>query len=121
MDDEEIIRKTADITLGTAGFSVVTANDGEECVERFHEFKDEVVAVLLDLTMPKMDGIQALKEIRKEAPGVPVILSSGFTVQEAEKRLSGQPFQAFIQKPYVRETLLRTMQDVLGAATLEHA
>lgn len=62
-DDEEAIRHIATRMLEQAGLTVMTASDGRQAVEVFREHADELAAVLLDLTMPEMDGEEALDEI----------------------------------------------------------
>ncbi len=77
VDDEEIVRSLAKRMIEEAGFTVLTANDGEEAVHLFREHQHEVACVLLDLTMPKMGGEEAFQAIRQICPGARVILSSG--------------------------------------------
>ncbi len=75
----------------------------------------DLVAVLLDLTMPKMDGEQAFFELQKIKDDVPVLLSSGYTVEEVEARISLRSFAGFIKKPYTMNELTRYVRRVLKA------
>ena len=100
VDDEEIIVAVGQIILERAGFRVLTAGDGREAVEQFKRHADEIGCVVLDLTMPRMDGRQAFHEIRAIKPDVPVIICSGYTHNEIEKRFAGDMPPGFVQKPY---------------------
>ena len=112
-DDEENVRIVAREMFEDRGFSVVTVMDGRQAVETFRARADEIVAVLLDLTMPVMGGEEAFKEIQAIRPGVPVILSSGFTEQDATSRFAGNEPAGFIQKPYLPSALVKAFWDVL--------
>ena len=67
MDDEEMVRTLASRMVEHAGFTVLTANDGEEAVRLYRQHQDEIVCVLLDLTMPKMNGEETFRDLRKSA------------------------------------------------------
>lgn len=114
VDDEDSVRSVAKIILEDSGFSVLTAADGQHGVELFREHADDIRVVLLDLTMPRMDGRQALREIRRIRPDVRVLLSSGYDEGEAGDELAGNRVTAFIQKPYRAEQLLRRIQAMLA-------
>ena len=64
--------------------------------------------------MPKLDGEQVYRELRKIDTGVKVVLCSGFTEQDATHRLAGQGLAGFLQKPYDMDQLRSLMQQVLG-------
>ncbi|MBU5614196.1 response regulator [Geomonas azotofigens] len=100
VDDEEAIRSLGREMLESLGYSVLTAEDGFAAVELFRQRKDEVDCVILDLTMPHLDGEQALQLLRSLDPQVQVILSSGFSEQEITERFTGRGLAGFIQKPY---------------------
>ncbi len=105
VDDEEAVRMVTVEILRVYGFSAETASDGLEGVQRFREIGDRVRLVLLDLTMPNMDGEEAFRVIRKLRPDVPALLMSGFNEQEAINRFAGLGLAGFIRKPFQAETL----------------
>jgi len=105
IDDEETIRATASMMLESFGFSVLTAEDGEVGTEVFRNHQHEVCAVLLDMTMPKMDGEACYRALRAINPDVIVILSSGYNEQDATNRFTGKGLAGFIQKPYLPDAL----------------
>jgi len=113
-DDEESVQSVANDTLKQHGFSVLLADNGIEAVELFEEHQREIVAVLLDLTMPVMSGKESFQRIHAIRDDVPVVLSSGYTRQDAVSRFSGDAPAAFIQKPYSPRELAKVFHDILG-------
>lgn len=99
VDDEETVRGIGTEMLKELGFTTVTANDGREAVEIFKATPD-IVFVILDLTMPHMDGEQCFRELRQLKLGVKVIMSSGYNEQEVTQKFVGKGLAGFIQKPY---------------------
>jgi signal transduction histidine kinase/CheY-like chemotaxis protein len=99
VDDEETVRGIGAEMLKELGFDVVTANDGCEALEAY-KAETDFRFVILDLTMPHMDGEQCYRELRKLNPDVKVILSSGFSESEVTQKFAGKGLAGFIQKPY---------------------
>ena len=93
-------------------------DDGLQAVKAFELHKDEVRCILLDLTMPRMDGIEALRALRDIREGVPVILCSGFSEQEIADKLEGGEVAAFLAKPYVFSEVLAQIREVLESPPL---
>ncbi len=116
VDDEEMVRNIAAAILAESGYRVLTAVDGAQGLEVFAREAGQIDLVLLDLTMPVMDGVETLHELRKSGSDVPVVLSSGYTEQEVKDRINGDRFEAFVQKPYTRESMLETIRQVLANA-----
>jgi PAS domain S-box-containing protein len=115
VDDEPVVRKTAVSSLERYGYTAPTAENGRQGVEAFQRLHKQLVAVILDMTMPVMDGEEALAEIRRIDPSVPVILSSGFNEVEAIRRFTGKGLAGFIQKPYTAAVLAQKLEAVLRA------
>ncbi|MDK2971371.1 MAG: two-component system, chemotaxis family, CheB/CheR fusion protein [Candidatus Sumerlaeota bacterium] len=113
VDDEQIVRTVGSRMLERLGFKVLTAEDGVHAMEVFHAHADEIVLVLLDLTMPRRDGEETFRELRLVAPGVRILMSSGYNEQELIQRFSGQKLVGFIQKPYVLMRLRDKIQAVM--------
>lgn len=114
VDDEESIRTLAQRMLETMGFEVLTAKDGVEGVEIFRRDGDRIRFVLLDMTMPRLDGEETFREMRRIRPDVRAILSSGYNEQTATSRFAGKGLAAFVQKPYGFVDLRNLVRRVLG-------
>ncbi|MDQ6998184.1 MAG: ABC transporter substrate-binding protein [Mariprofundus sp.] len=106
VDDEEAVRDVAKRLLEREGIRVFTANDGEHAVHVFREHAHEISMVLMDLTMPVMDGEEAFYAIRAINPDASIVLSSGFLDNDAIDRLKHNGLAGFMKKPYTRNTLL---------------
>ncbi len=115
-DDEPSVLSLVRRMLTRAGYEVCTACDGQEAMEVFSQRRNELAAVILDATMPRKDGITALKELRAMDSDIPIILSSGYTQEEAAGRLEQREHSMFIQKPYRMEQLLKSLADLVGPA-----
>ncbi len=112
-DDEEAVCEVGSLMLNACGFEVLQAHDGLEAVEIFKQRSDEITCIILDLIMPRMDGEQAFEEIRKIKNDAKVILSSGYTMQDAIQRFPDHGLAGFIQKPYNLERLRAELMCVL--------
>ncbi len=110
VDDDETVRAVGRQMLERLGFKVLTANDGSQGVASYHEHTAEIDCVLLDLTMPHMDGEETFREMRRIHSGVRVILSSGYNEQDVIQRFAGKGLAGFIQKPYTLEPLRAAIQ-----------
>ena len=101
--------------LKELGFDVLTAMNGREGLEVFKQNEDNISCIILDLTMPHLDGEQTYRELRLIKPDVKVVMSSGYNEQEVTQRFAGKGLAGFIQKPYK----LSTLRDVI-ARVVEH-
>ena len=116
VDDEEIVRSVARQALEARGYQVEEAPDGLDAVRLVSERGKDLCLVLLDMTMPRLGGEGAFRRIRELAPELPVILSSGYTEQDALSRFQVPGLRGFIQKPYSPRELVRKIQEALGEA-----
>jgi two-component system, cell cycle sensor histidine kinase and response regulator CckA len=100
--------------LKRSGFTVYEAQDGVEAVEVFQQHRDEIGCVLCDLTMPRMNGWETLTALRKLVPGIPVILSSGYSEAQAMAGEHPELPEAFLSKPYewtaLKDVIVRFMR-----------
>ena len=113
VDDEESIRGIGTEMLRELGFEVITAEDGRDAVKIFTETPD-IDFVILDLTMPQMDGEQCFRELRQQNSGVKVIMSSGFSEQDVTEKFAGKGLAGFIQKPYTFNALKEAIKGILN-------
>jgi two-component system, cell cycle sensor histidine kinase and response regulator CckA len=114
VDDEPDIRSAASDIFEHMGFEVVLASDGHEGLKRVREQDGGFRLVLLDLTMPRMNGVECLKAIRTIDSEVPVLMMSGFSETESTKELVDLKFSGFLQKPYSLSSLKTKMKEILG-------
>jgi two-component system, cell cycle sensor histidine kinase and response regulator CckA len=113
VDDEEAVRAVAIAFVQRLGFQTISAADGEEALRLFEEHAGEISCILLDLTMPRMDGLSTFRQMRRLRPDVKVILCSGYDEHEATKRFTSEGLSGFIQKPYNLRNLGRIIAQVL--------
>ncbi|WP_028574051.1 PAS domain S-box protein [Desulfonatronovibrio hydrogenovorans] len=112
VDDEEGIRQVTAELLRDAGYQVITAVDGIEAISAYQKYGQNIACVLLDLTMPRMDGIETYSRLSKLDPAVKVIISSGYN-PDKEMRLDSTRIKGYLQKPYSFQDLLSKLQKVL--------
>lgn len=112
IDDEPSVRRTVSRMLEHLGFETFVAEDGAAGVALYREHAARVSLVMLDLTMPMMDGEQTFAELRRTQADVRVILMSGFNQAEAVARFTGQGLAGFLQKPFSFDTLRGALQSV---------
>jgi two-component system, cell cycle sensor histidine kinase and response regulator CckA len=113
VDDEESVRNVTRRILERAGYSVLVASDGVEALKVFREKRNEIRLIVLDVTMPHMGGEEAFRQLRLIDPKVRVILSSGYSEQEATSRFAGKGLAGFIEKPFKLQALLELIRHVL--------
>jgi CheY-like chemotaxis protein len=111
VDDEQVIREFAQITLECFGYRTLTAADGAEAVSLYQIHQNEIAAVLMDMWMPVMDGPSAVKALKAIDSQVLIIGTSGLGSiggEKVEKSLAH-----FITKPYTADTLLHSLDKAL--------
>ncbi|MCB9640719.1 MAG: PAS domain S-box protein [Myxococcales bacterium] len=121
VDDEESVRALARVMLEKMGFSVLSAADGREAVEIFRQRGEQIDLVLLDMTMPHLNGEETFREMRRIRSNVRTILSSGYNEQSATNRFAGKGLAGFIQKPYQYEGLREIVQRAMELLPKEDA
>lgn len=114
IDDDRLVRRFARRVLSAAGFRVLEAEDGLDGVELLKSSVDEIHVVLLDIYMPRMAGPEAFREIRKIAPDMPVILTSGFPKEETMVSFAGHRVSGYLPKPYTADQLLDLLDATVG-------
>ena len=112
VDDNAAVRRLAETVLTRCGFEVLIARDGVEAVEVFREHTESISVVLLDLTMPRMGGAEALDEMLRICPSARVILTSGFDQEDVPARFSDK-LLSFLHKPFRIEDLVEKVREVL--------
>ncbi|MDH7570569.1 MAG: response regulator, partial [Armatimonadota bacterium] len=115
IEDEAMIRQAVRDILETHGLRTHATATGEEGLQALRELRGEVMAVLLDLTMPGMSGARVYQEIRAMDADIPVIVSSGYTEEYVADQFGGAAPPLFLPKPYrPRELIEKLRQAVAG-------
>ena len=113
VDDEDEMRSVVVLALGRAGFQTLEARDGREALDLFQQHRDQIRLIIMDLTMPTMDGEEACRELKRTGASVPVVLCSGFHETEALRRFDGLGLAGFLQKPFGLGPLVELVQKLL--------
>ena len=114
IDDEAAIRRICRRVLESLGATVVEAADGVDGLHRFTAHRDEVKAVVLDLTMPGIGGVEVLATIRRTHPTLPVIVASGYDQSSSATTIPDDAHVTFLQKPFAIELLRRAVSPALS-------
>ena len=117
VDDEEPVRDVCREYLHGMGLQTMGAADGREAVDIFSRYMHDISLVILDLTMPHMDGVASLHELRLLQPGAKILISSGHAVQTTEKMFIDDTPDGFIQKPYQMQELKDKITGILNGTS----
>ncbi len=98
--------------LSLHNYEVLTAVTGTQGLDLFSRHAQQICAVVLDLTLPDMDGEQLLKELKKPFPDLPVIITSGLEDLGQKKRLSKIGASAYLTKPFDLNRLVEVLKQV---------
>lgn len=121
VDDEPAARVLAKRVFSEAGFDVVTAQSGFECLNYFRREPGSFDLVVLDLSMPFMDGEETFVRLRQIFPEVAVLLSTGFMAQDRVDRMLAAGMAGFLRKPHKPDELLAHVQAVLEKVKIKRA
>jgi CheY-like chemotaxis protein len=113
VDDEPMVLVLAKQVLSEAGFEVVTAQSGFECLDFFRKRPHHFDLILLDLNMPFMDGEETFGRLRSLRPDVSVLLITGFIAQERLERMLSAGMIGFLRKPLRSGELVANVQAIL--------
>ncbi|MBL0311493.1 MAG: PAS domain S-box protein [Holophagaceae bacterium] len=114
VDDEEAVLNAMGSALKLFGFQVLTAGDGIDALEIFNAEAGKLKIVLMDITMPRLDGARTFLAMQKSHPEIPVILSSGYDEHDFSEAFQFKGLAAFLQKPYQLKELRKVLYHVLG-------
>jgi len=112
VDDEDALRMVLSSELSSSGYDVATASDGDEAITVIQNKKFDLV--LLDIKMPKVDGFEVLKFVKKNYPAMKVIMLTGFADLKNAIESKKHGAEDFVSKPYDLVDLLTTIERVLS-------
>jgi PAS domain S-box-containing protein len=116
VEDDDTFRQIGTECLGELGYSVVSARDGIEALETFAAIRDTVDLVILDLTMPRMNGRDTLARLREMSPDLKVLVTSGHQGDQEVRDVMALGASGFIAKPYRLDGMGRAIRQALEAA-----
>jgi two-component system cell cycle sensor histidine kinase/response regulator CckA len=114
VDDENYVRTTTRRILERAGYEIIAANDGEEGVKIFRERHKDLSLILLDLTMPQMDGVAAFEEMQIISRRVPVVLMSGYDEKSTVPQFPAGKIAGFVQKPFLADAIVEKVRNAIA-------
>ncbi len=117
VDDEKMVLEVGKAILQRLGHEVITAESGEEALDQFGQNRDSIGCVVLDLTMPGMDGKETFERLRGLSPELPVIIASGLAVDHVNGQFDDMPPTSVIQKPYQIANLSAKIQGILNSSS----
>jgi nitrogen-specific signal transduction histidine kinase/CheY-like chemotaxis protein len=112
VDDESVVRSGVAAMLESLGFETIEAKEGREGVDLFERNAERIVLVILDLTMPVMDGAEAFERIKAIRSTVPVVIMSGYAEREVSESFEGKRVAAFLHKPFGVDELGRAIRSM---------
>jgi two-component system, cell cycle sensor histidine kinase and response regulator CckA len=110
VDDEDVIRRMAKRMLERYGYQVLMAKDGEEAVQ---VYQSDIDLVILDMIMPKLDGMKTLRRLKEINPRIKTILFTGNITEEGRQHCLNEGFNALVTKPFETQTFLSTVREVI--------
>jgi two-component system, cell cycle sensor histidine kinase and response regulator CckA len=116
-DDDDVVRRATAQIMERMGFTLLLAEDGQQALDLFTKHQQEIRFVILDMFMPKVSGKETFKRIRRLAPQVRVLLTSGYVEEERVQDLIEQEGVLFLQKPYRPAVLRESLQALLEQDT----
>ncbi len=119
VDDEEVVTLLAEQVLAAEGYRIITALDGFTAIEIYRKLRDEISLIILDFTMPVIDGADVFDELLQINPKVPVVLSSGFAERDLLSEMLSKGLRGFIPKPYTPQKLLTQIRATLNVLQAE--
>ena len=112
VDDEETLLTLGQTLLSAFGYKVLTANSGARALELFRQAPSNIDLIITDLVMPGMSGRELMDYIRRLAPAVPILSTSGYVRPWSDDKED----EYYLQKPYTTQDLLRKVKQVLALA-----
>lgn len=114
VDDEDAIREAVRDILELVELQSILAANGKEAIALFVQHQPNIKAILLDLRMPVMSGVETYEKLRELDSNVTIILSSGYDEKVSTINLDADTSLKFLRKPYALDALLTCIQDAVN-------
>ena len=117
VDDEQDVRDVIALHLNSSGFHVLEAGNGEEAIETLRQGDNmiNVGLILCDIRMPKVSGIECIDYLRREAPGIPVVVVTGYPDTAMAASLMKKGIKDYLVKPVEKNKLLEVVRRLVTA------
>ena len=117
IDDEEDVREVLRLHLEGSGFNVLEAENGEDGINilRSEDNMINVGLILCDIRMPKVNGVECVDFLKREAPGVPVVMVTGYPDTEMAAAFLKKGVKDYLVKPVEKEKLLGVVDKIVAA------
>jgi two-component system, cell cycle sensor histidine kinase and response regulator CckA len=112
VDDEVAICEATKSTLEAYHYRVITAGNGADAIARYKEYQHEICGVLIDMIMPKMDGLTTIPHLRQLNSKVPIVVMTGQVSREAMVQMTELGIQGLLQKPFTTQELLQVLRQI---------
>lgn len=113
VDDEEVIRDIGTEMLEALGFTCLTAQDGQEGIRLYHENRDNIALVILDVEMPGLSGDKVYDRLREINPAVKILISSGYAKHHLEQKFFKRKLDHYLSKPFQMNHLVHNLHHLL--------
>jgi two-component system cell cycle sensor histidine kinase/response regulator CckA len=110
IDDERLVREALGELLQAAGFATLGAASGWEGVERFRQYQAQIEAIILDVRLPDLSGVEVINQLGLGAAAVKIIVISGLNPGDVRQRFAGKGVKAFLAKPFAVSALISLLQ-----------
>ncbi len=117
VDDEQDVRDVIRLQLEQKGFNILEATNGQEAIDllRSGDNMVNVGLILCDIRMPKVNGVECIDFLKREAPGVPVVVVTGYPDSDLAANLLKKGVKHYLVKPVEKEKLLAIVDDIIAA------
>ena len=113
IEDEDMLRELLRTSLQSAGYTVLTAVDGQEAIDLFEQHRSEIHLVLSDIGLPKLTGFDIFRKMKSMKPDLKFVLASGFIEPQSKSEIFKEGVKDFVQKPYSVYQVLRMVRTIL--------
>ncbi|TDJ58388.1 MAG: response regulator [Nitrospina sp.] len=117
VDDEQDVRDVVRLQLEQKGFNILEATNGQEAIDllRTGDNMVNVGLILCDIRMPKVNGVECIDFLKREAPGVPVVVVTGYPDSDLAASLLKKGVKHYLVKPVEKEKLLAIVDEIVAA------
>jgi DNA-binding NtrC family response regulator len=117
IDDESDVREVLKFHLSESNYQVIEAEDGQQGIDllKSEDNLTNVGVIICDIRMPKVNGIECIQYIRQEAPGIPIIVVTGFPDTQMAVNLMSEGVKDYLVKPVEKEKLVSTVDKLVAA------